>query len=116
LYFVAPIVGIQTGEMLPSQTTLQIKFPTGHSRRILKKAVMGLSEGTTQANGLWTGAALAVWLGFAQSLMGVQEATNSGWLYCYRSPGFPPENALLFPNTFGVSAVPKVQRRRRAPG
>jgi hypothetical protein len=110
----APIPGVQTGEPLPSQTTIQLRWATGHSRRILKKAYMGLREANSvAATGQFNTTTLGLWAAFGDSLMETLEATNSAWLYCYSSTAPVTTGSLVFPRSGAVSATPKVQRRRR---
>jgi hypothetical protein len=108
-----PTAGEVVGTPLPSQTTLQARFPTGHSRRILKKAFNGLSEADTGNSGNYGGTAQAAWLVFAAGLVPQRETTEGSWLYCYSNTAPVVAGSLVFPNSVGINPVPNVQRRRR---
>jgi hypothetical protein len=107
------IVGEVAGSALPSQTTIQLRFATGRSRRILKKAIAGLSLADVGSTGKFTSTATNNWLAYGGTLLSTMETDAASWLYCYKSPTFPAETALVFPLSAAVSNTPKVQRRRR---
>jgi len=107
------VTGTVTDQLLPTQTTAQVSFATGISKRILKKAVPAMTElHTVSTTGQWTTGlqtAISADWGFLRVPI---EATNGAWQYCYRDPANPSQ-AVAFPQSVVLNATPKVQRRRR---
>jgi len=107
------VTGALTGPILPTQTTGQVSFPTGVSKRILKKAVPALLEAqTVEATGQFTTGFQTNLKAALEFLRVTIEATNGGWRYSYRNPDDNTQ-PLLFPQAVNVTVTPKVQRRRR---
>lgn len=105
---------ITTSDLLPPQTTAQISFSTGRSRKVLKKALMGLTEGQTGPFGNYSTATITAINTAAAFLLLPIESSDASWVYCYSLPGTPGGDYPLYPQTVKTNPVPCVQRRRRS--
>lgn len=104
---------ITTSDPLPPQTTFQVAFPTGRSRHILRKAIMGLAEEQTGAFGNFSSTVVTAFNTALAPYLVPVSTSDGTWQMCYSLPGTPGDPYPLYPQAVKGSPYPCVQRRRR---